>query len=83
MLLFQRVGSYEALKGGVLRDALTDFTGGVTECYSLDKPEVLPDKIINIIFKAFERQSLVGAEIRVRLFTLSKHGRFGGLPRAS
>ncbi|XP_013405349.1 calpain-9 isoform X1 [Lingula anatina] len=57
-------GSYEALKSGQVRDALTDFTGGLTESYRVrGKTADLPRNAINILFKSLERQSLVGCGI--------------------
>lgn len=56
-------GSYEALKGGHVADALTDFTGGMTETYQLRSNRV-PRNIVNIMFKALERQSVIGAGIQ-------------------
>lgn len=57
-------GSYEALKSGVMRDALTDLTGGLTETYNFKGPQAdLPENIVNILFKALERQSLIGCAI--------------------
>ncbi|KAL4237592.1 hypothetical protein ACF0H5_002306 [Mactra antiquata] len=54
-------GSYEALKGGNVADALTDFTGGITEGYILRGPNSdVPRNIVNILFKALDRQSLIG-----------------------
>ena len=61
-------GSYEALKSGVMRDALTDLTGGLTETYNFKGPQAdLPENIVNILFKALERQSLIGCAIHVRV----------------
>ncbi|XP_012942074.1 calpain-9 [Aplysia californica] len=57
-------GSYEALKGGFLVDSLTDLTGGLAESYTLHGPEAdLPGNIVNILFKALERQSIIGCNI--------------------
>ena len=59
-------GSYEALKGGNVADALTDFTGGITEGYILRGPNTdVPRNIVNILFKALDRQSLIGCGINV------------------
>ncbi|KAL3874801.1 hypothetical protein ACJMK2_037770 [Sinanodonta woodiana] len=57
-------GSYEALKSGNVADALTDFTGGITEGYVLRGPNAnVPRNIVNILFKALDRQSLIGCGI--------------------
>lgn len=66
-LYFHRLyGSYEALKGGNVADALTDFTGGITEGYILRGPNTdVPRNVVNILFKALDRQSLIGCGINV------------------
>ncbi|XP_041352940.1 calpain-9-like [Gigantopelta aegis] len=57
-------GSYEALKGGLMTDSLTDLTGGLTESYYLrGKNTNVPRNIVNILFKALDRQSLIGCAI--------------------
>jgi hypothetical protein len=49
-------------------DALTDFTGGITEGYILRGPNAdVPRHIVNILFKALDRQSLIGCGINVSL----------------
>lgn len=64
--VFRLYGSYEALKGGNVADALTDFTGGITEGYILRGPNAdVPRNIVNILFKALDRQSLIGCGINV------------------
>ncbi|XP_078313681.1 calpain-9-like isoform X1 [Crassostrea virginica] len=57
-------GSYEALKGGNVADALTDFTGGICEGYTLRGVNSnVPRNIVNILFKALDRLSLIGCGI--------------------
>ncbi|XP_046577597.1 LOW QUALITY PROTEIN: calpain-9-like [Haliotis rubra] len=57
-------GSYEALKGGSMADSLTDFTGGLTESYTIrGKHANMPRNIINILFKALDRNALIGCGI--------------------
>lgn len=57
-------GSYEALKSGNVGDALTDFTGGVSEYYVLRGQKAnYPKSLVNILFKALDRQSLIGCGI--------------------
>ncbi|KAK3093798.1 hypothetical protein FSP39_020376 [Pinctada imbricata] len=57
-------GSYEALKSGTVGDALIDFTGGTCESYTLRGDyENVPRNIVNILFKALDRQSLIGCGI--------------------
>ncbi|CAH1790763.1 unnamed protein product [Owenia fusiformis] len=57
-------GSYEALKSGLVADCLTDLTGGIVEGYVLRGEHArYPKNIINVMFKALERQSLIGCGI--------------------
>lgn len=54
-----------------MADALTDFTGGITEGYILRGPNAdVPRHIVNILFKALDRQSLIGCGINVSLTLL-------------
>ena len=49
-----------------MMDSLTDLTGGVTEHYKLRGEHAnVPHNIVNILFKALERLSLIGAGILV------------------
>lgn len=68
VFLSRLYGSYEALKGGNVADALIDFTGGICEGYTLRGVNSnVPRNIVNILFKALDRQSLIGCGINVSL----------------
>ncbi|XP_059154778.1 calpain-9-like [Physella acuta] len=57
-------GSFEALKGGQLIDALADMTGGVAEHYDIKGAlPTLPANIVNILYKALDRMSLISCNI--------------------
>ncbi|XP_053203439.1 calpain-B-like isoform X3 [Panonychus citri] len=55
-------GSYEALKGGTVTEAMTDFTGGLTEFYEIQTDEC-PSNLLQIMLKAFQRSSFMGCSI--------------------
>eukprot|EP00058_Branchiostoma_floridae_P005388 XP_002590876.1 hypothetical protein BRAFLDRAFT_129583 [Branchiostoma floridae] len=53
-------GSYEALKGGSVTEAMEDFTGGVTEGMDLRNA---PKDLLKIVEKAMMRNSLMGCSV--------------------
>ncbi|CAJ0936619.1 unnamed protein product [Ranitomeya imitator] len=55
-------GSYEALTGGWINEAFVDFTGGVDESVDL---KAAPPTLFEIIQKAIEKRSLMGASINI------------------
>lgn len=56
-------GSYGALSGGLASEAMTDFTGGIVERFNFR--EELPDDMLQILMKAYERHSLMSCSIEV------------------
>ena len=56
-------GSFEALGGGLMSEALTDVTGGIVERFALGSKA--PSNLQNIMLKAFEKSSLMGCSIDV------------------
>ncbi|XP_054432452.1 calpain-9 isoform X2 [Pteronotus mesoamericanus] len=56
-------GSYEALKGGSVIEAMEDFTGGVAETFATKEA---PENFYEILEKALKRGSLVGCSIDIR-----------------
>ena len=69
---FRLNGCYEALSGGLVSEALTDFTGGLTERFNFANQ--LPDNMFDILYRAKRKGSLMGRSIDVSatcfLFTL-------------
>lgn len=58
-------GSYDALRGGTTSEAMVDLTGGVTEFFDIQTDDA-PANLFNIIYKAFQRGSLVGCSIEIQ-----------------
>ncbi|KAK2189233.1 hypothetical protein NP493_113g04039 [Ridgeia piscesae] len=56
-------GSYSAINVGHVRDALVDFTGGMTEAFNLRKEDRLPPELFDIMATSFKAGSLMGCGI--------------------
>ncbi|KAM4641669.1 calpain-2 catalytic subunit-like [Discoglossus pictus] len=56
-------GSYESLEGGWMNEAFVDFTGGLDESFDLKVP---PPNFYQLIRKAVEKRSLMGASIKIQ-----------------
>lgn len=63
-------GCYEALSGGNTIEGFEDFTGGISEVYSLDKA---PPNLFLIMKKALCLGSLLGCSIDVSYFHAYLH----------
>lgn len=57
-------GSYVALKGGQMSEALVDFTGGIGEDINLKDETRRPHDLYEISQKAFKNESLMGCAIK-------------------
>jgi calpain, invertebrate len=53
-------GSYELLRGGNTSEALEDFTGGISERFTLNQA---PPELFNIIERRMRRHSMMGCSI--------------------
>ncbi len=56
-------GSYESLKGGLTAEAMEDFTGGISETFSLKD---IPQNFYDIIKTARNHRSLIGCGINAK-----------------
>ena len=63
-------GSYMALDGGKLSDALVDFTGGLGERVELQNRAEIPHNLYDLLWKSSQMNSMIGGSIYVRLFVL-------------
>ncbi|ELT90179.1 hypothetical protein CAPTEDRAFT_77585, partial [Capitella teleta] len=68
------LGSYEALKSNLLIDALHDFTGGLVEVFNFEEEKPTQEEFTNVMFKALERQSLVGCIINSHVTPILSNG---------
>ena len=65
-----------ATQSGHIKDALVDFTGGLSESFNLRREENLPADLWNIIQNSFNVGSLLGAGIRVSKSPLTNPTQF-------
>ncbi|CAH1783065.1 unnamed protein product [Owenia fusiformis] len=56
-------GDYESLSGGTTSEAMTDFTGGITDIVDFDRPEGVPDDMFDYMLQSFARESLIACSI--------------------
>ena len=68
ILLSHRLhGCYLAIQAGHVKDALVDFTGGISETFNLRRKDDLPPDLYQIVQRSFKQGSLLGACIWVRM----------------
>ena len=58
-------GCYENLSGGLTSEALTDFTGGISERYTLR--DETPDDLFKTMRKAASKGAMMGCSIDVSI----------------
>ncbi|XP_074649674.1 calpain-B-like isoform X2 [Tubulanus polymorphus] len=56
-------GSYADLDGGLIQDALIDFTGGISEVISLFDPSARPPELFDIMQATFGMNTMMGCSI--------------------
>jgi hypothetical protein len=56
-------GSYEHLKGGFFSEAMVDFTGGCQEIVELDRPQLLPQNVFELMLDSYKLGSHMGCGI--------------------
>ena len=59
-------GSYAAISSGLVRDALVDFTGGMSETFNLRNEDKLPPDLWDLIRTSHAMGSMIGGAIWVR-----------------
>ena len=62
-------GSYEALDGGSMVEALEDFTGGIKEVFKW-KEDPVPSNLFQVMQNANQHCSLMGSAISVCLSSI-------------
>ena len=60
-------GSYEAIDGGHLNDAIVDMTGGISERIDLEKTSKVPDNLFDLMVRTMYMKSMMGCSITVRI----------------
>ena len=53
-------GSYEALRGGTMIEAMVDFSGGIGEIYD---HENIPENLFDILHQSYNRRHMLGASM--------------------
>jgi len=77
-MLGRLYGCYERLEFGWNSEAMVDFTGGLSETYQLKPPEN-PQHLFNLMTKAIQQESMIGAAIfQVRYIHLNQELHSGG-----
>ncbi len=64
-VLFRLHGCYLAIQAGHVKDALVDFTGGLSETFNLRRKDNLPPDLYQIVQHSFQQGSLLGTCIWV------------------
>ena len=65
-MAFSRLhGSYQALEGGKIQDALVDMTGGIGEVVGMHNKEEIPKGLFKSILQTHRMNSLMGCSIPV------------------
>ncbi|XP_074654273.1 calpain-B-like isoform X2 [Tubulanus polymorphus] len=56
-------GSYQAINGGFIQDALVDFTGGLSEVINMKDKSKLPENMDSLLMKTLRMNSMLGSSI--------------------
>ena len=71
MIICRVFGSYAALKGGTVGEALEDFTGGILEYIDLANYNEEQQNIFELLLNYQTRCSLMGCSIKVNMYFLA------------
>ena len=69
-MYFRLHGSYQAIQKGHIKNALVDFTGGVSEEFNLRREDKIPPDLFDIIKKSHSMGSLMGCGIWVSIVSI-------------